>query len=373
MIYLNIFIISSILMGLAELASKKHCLLPLTLILALLGILVLTIFGAIRADSVGTDTATYNRYFMVAVNSTNFTTFHYDFKHIDQSEFGFTVLNYLISRFIHTPQGFEFVCGVIINSCVCRALFLMRKQISITLGWITYCLLFYGTTIDILRQAIAMSLVLLAVALLYHGKRLRSLFLICIACSIHTTAILGFIIYAIGYFFQRVQSKRNEVLANISLAIFTVTLPAIIELLSQLGIFTDKYNSYLSQSQPFSLVTTLGVRLPMLIMVLWSLLACHGRLNRMVLWIYVLIIQEFLMFPLFLISPVVGRLVLYFGIVKVIGYPLSLHYSGFRSRPVRVVIDLFYIGMLIIIFYNQVIINNNGEIFPYVVNSNFLY
>lgn len=373
MIYFVIFTISTVLMGLAELTSKRRQLFILTVILALAAVLVLAIFGAIRADSVGTDTGTYNRYFMVAVNSTNFTTFHYDFKHIDQSEFGFTVLNYVISRFTHSPQGFELVCGLIVDLNVCWALFLMRRWISITLGWITFCALFYGTSIDILRQSIAMSMVLLAVAFLYYGKYLRSFLLICLAITLHTTAILGFLIFATGYLFHRARSRQQRAVVNFSLVVFTIILPFLIEALSSFGAFTDKYNSYMTQGQSFPLITTIGVRLPMLIMVLWSMLACHGRLQRMTIWIYSLIIQEFLMFPLFFISPVVGRLVLYFGIAKVIGYPMALHYSGFASGGIRFVIDLFYIGMLIFIFYNQVIINNNGEIFPYVVNSNFLY
>ncbi len=373
MIYFSIFTISSILMGIAELASKKRQLLIVTILFALMAILVLTIFGAIRADSVGTDTATYNRYFMVAVNSTDFTSFHYDFKYIDQSEFGFTVLNYVISRFIHNPQGFEFICGLITDSCVCRALFLMRDRVSITLGWLTFCFLFYGTSIDILRQAIAMSMILLAIALLYHEKYLRSFILVCLAFSLHTSAILGFLIFITGYLFQRVRSNQGKVAVNIGLVVFTIALPFLIQALSHLGAFTDKYNSYLSQAQSFPLAATLGVRLPMLVMVLWSLLVCHGRLPRMAIWIYVLIIQEFLMFPLLLISPVVGRLMLYFGIAKIIGYPMALHYSGFRSRGIRLVINLFYIVMLGIIFYNQVIIDNNGQVFPYFVNSNFLY
>lgn len=373
MAYFSIFIVSSCLVCLAELSLRKRFLIPITICLLIFAAVILSIFGAIRADSVGTDTATYNRYFMVAVNATNFHTFHYDFKHIDQSEFGFTVLNYAISRFTSDPHVFEFVCGLLVNTNICHALFLMRKKISITLGWLTFCFMFYGTSMDVLRQSIAMSFVLLAVAYVFNNMNWRALLMILIAVSLHTSALIAVLILIVGFVFQRVRSTRGKVIIYISVIAVTCILPILIQLISVLGLYTEKYNSYLAQSGQFSLLATIAVRLPMLLMVIWSYFMCHKTLGRMTSWIYTLLIQEFLMIPLYLISPVVGRLMLYFGIIKVIGYPLALRNSGIKLKIIRLLIYLVYILMIIGIFYNQIIINNNGEVYPYVINNNFLY
>lgn len=372
MAYFIIFIISSCLVGLAEASLRKKFLIPITICLLIAAAVILSVFGAIRADSVGTDTATYNRYFMVAVNSANFQSFHYDFKHIDQSEFGFTVLNYVVSRFTSSPNGFEFICGLVINLNVVHAIFLMRKRISMTIAWLTFCCMFYGTSIDILRQSIALSFVLLAVAYMFNNMDWRAACMILLAISLHTSAIISVLIFFTGFLFQRVTNVKGRLFVNVMVVVVTCILPILIQLISYFGLYTDKYNGYLSQGGQFSLLATILVRLPMLLMVLWSFIVCRKYLNRMTGWIYVLLIQESLMIPLYLISPVVGRLMLYFGITKVIGYPLALANSGIRFRVIKGFMYLVYVLMIVGIFYNQIIVNNNGEVFPYVVNSNFL-
>lgn len=348
----------------------KYKLYSLGIILGIIAVLILSVLSGIRSNSIGTDTNTYNVFFNVAVRSANFSRLHFSFQYIDRLEIGFTVLNYVISRFTTNYHIFQFVCGLIINTNIFIGLFIVRDKVNLCLGWLTYCFLFFGNTINILRQALALSFVFLGFCLVYVGKSKLSIPFVIIACSFHTSAIISIFILLIGYLLN-MSSKKYQIMIIIGISLLLILLmPLIVSYLSNFGLLGSKYENYLSQHDQISLFSTVLVRLPMFILIFYSLFI-NRNISLMTIWMYLLVVQEFLLFPLQMINPVVGRLMLYFGISKVIAYPLIIR-NCYRGKISRYVFTIGYLMLCVLIFYYQVVINNNGQIYPFVISSNII-
>ena len=85
-------------------------------------------------------------------------------------------------------------------------------------------------------------------------------------------------------------------------------------------------------------------------------------------WLFLLLIQELFLLPLQIINPVIGRIVLYFSISKVIAYPLAI--SEFKSKKsfLKLTVVFLYLILIMGTFTIQVLVNGEGQIYPYFLN-----
>lgn len=334
--------------------------------LVFFAIFVLALVSGIRDYSIGTDTTTYNSFYSYVANSQNIFQYCKSLKSIEEIEYGFSILNYMIGMTGVSPHFFYFICQCIIALNVYFSLEIMKDNLNITLGWLTYCFMFYTSSFNILRQIIALSFILLGVALLYNRKKEASLFVILIGCLFHTTAIIGIFIYLTGVLIMRAKNKYQLILSILFLTFIVFLMPSFLTMFSNSGLFSEKYSQYLVEGTQTSLIMTIGSRLPMIFCVPLCLVRNKGKFSSKNLFIYVIIIFELVMLPLQNISSAVARVLLCFGIVKVIGYPLILKQLNVKCLPLKFLIDLLFILYLGIVFYLQVIVSNNGMVYPFV-------
>lgn len=366
MFYYCIFFLSSFFISISSLFSKKNDKL-LKIIFAILGILVLAIVSGARDYSIGTDTLNYNLAYNYAYTSANLIQYCNNLKAMNGIEYGFSVFSYLIARSGMSPHGFYFICQLLIALNIYLALNKLSPELNVTLGWMTYCFMFYTSSFNILRQTIALSFILLGIAFLYENEVIKSIIMIIIACFFHTSAIIGVFILVTGYSVIKIKNKKTSTVVILLIMVSILMLPREIDFLNFVGAFSDKYSGYLVENAKVSILITMFSRLPMIFCMFWSLVKNRGKNSRRDVYVYLLILFELMMLPLQSVSPAVARLLLYFGISKVVGYPIIINNVKTNYLFVNVIVKLMFIIYLGLIFYLQVVLNNNGMVYPYLV------
>lgn len=367
MIYYCIFLSSGFSAWVAEYFFKRKSQ-TLGVFFSILSILILTWICGARDLSIGTDIRVYgNTTFQTATVSPSFSKFIDSLTSIygssGETEFGYLFLNFIVSRFTNNTHIFLFILGLVINSLIYVSIYLMRNEIGLTLPYLTYCFLFFGTTLNLLRQSVALSFVLLGVVLLYKKKEFMALACILIALTFHNSSIFALIIYLFGILINYSRKQKDIKRIIVIFTLLILLLPTIISFLNAHGMLNDKYYQYVSVSNNNSNLLSILMRLPMVILII---LNKRKNLNNSKILLYMLVIFELIMVPLQSIGKTVARLMLFFGITKIVAYPLALNDFPITHSSIKFLLKICYLIMIMFIFYEQAIIGGNNQIYPFI-------
>lgn len=367
MIYYETFLMSGFWCWISEILFKKKNQ-TLGIVASVFSILSLTWLCGVRDFSIGTDIGVYGEQtFQTAVKSLNLLDYISNPYGTSRStEYGYVFLNYIISRFTNNTHIFLFIIGLIVNGIIFVSIYLLRDRVSLVLGWLTFCFLFFGTTLNLLRQSVAISLVLLGTVLLYKGHTKISLIPFILATSFHNSAVFALLIYFMGLLINKakLRSKVNKILFIFTIII--MFMPRIVAFLNEHGLLNDKYYQYILNTNNGISLNSILIRLPLLLLIIFIMWHKRNKLDKYNAWLYMLVVQEMLLIPLQSIGITVARLMLYFGVTKIIAYPMALEEITIVNKITLQIIKLCYVLMLMIIFYEQVIIAGNNQIYPFI-------
>lgn len=139
--------------------------------------------SAMRAASVGSDTALHTRVFKYLINGYTVQQV-YD---LDRFEYGFILLNKLLTFFTDDSQILIVVSSVFILTSV--AIFIYRNSANVALSTVLYITLNeYATHMNVMREGIAIAIFLYAFEFLKKGKTWVYVLLILVATQFHTVA-----------------------------------------------------------------------------------------------------------------------------------------------------------------------------------------
>ena len=197
MIYIFIFAFSGVLLYLSEYLKKignKH----LAECTAIMMLLFVSIFAGIRSVDVGTDVSYYVvKHFewakMYDKKFVDFVKYMYSYEEVD---FLYAVIQYLGANFFGNLHIVLFILSFITNTFVYLAIKEENKKISVPIAWIFYCLLFFNTSLNIVRQSCAIAIVFY-IAILYSSKKIslkKFLLFGIFAALFHRTAILAIVV-----------------------------------------------------------------------------------------------------------------------------------------------------------------------------------
>lgn len=373
MIYYLVFAFSSFFIFLASLFQRKNKFLMLFLILV--SIVILASMAGLRDYSIGTDTLNYNNYYNYAQISENIYTYCQSMHNMFGIEYGFSVLTYIVATMHVSVHWFYFICELIIGINIAFVLFSNSKKVDVTYGWLTYCFIFYTLSFNILRQTIALSIILIAIVEICKRNNTIALLLIFLSYMFHSASLIALLIFAFGIILMKLKDRKQIIALIIVTILISILLPTIFKNFGSLGVFGDKYSQYFGQQYAGqqtvqSIGSTLAIRLPMIFLIVYDFIANKGFIDHSDLFVYMLVIIEAVILPFQLISPAMGRIVLYFGISKVIGYPLALKQPKMNTMA-SIVMKILFIIFLMLLFYYQVVISNNNMVYPYIVSNDF--
>lgn len=253
-IYLCVFAISILLCYFCEKiafpAIEQKTLSKLWFVILLILIALLpSILGRVRDYSIGTDIRVYgNTWFYLARSSSNLFSL---LGTASASSIGalYAIFNFVVSRFTNNPHWFYFWYCFVENIIVLIALRENRKLISITSGWATYLLLFYNLNFNMLRQGMALVILLLGFKYVREEKFLRFLLVVLFAYLFHSTAIIALLVYIV-YLITAHKNNTNNwiqmILIYICSTVFILSFESISQFLLNAGLLSTRYAIYLN-------------------------------------------------------------------------------------------------------------------------------
>lgn len=278
---------SCLLIWLEEKLSSKNKIGKILMLV--LSILIPTLVAAFRSDIIGTDVRTYVKPIQDWANSNstysdfiNYSGTLINGEPFNRFEKGYVSLVYFCSR-INSSLSFNlFVSELIMIGCVLYGLikFNRIRKISIVLGLFVFYTIFYNMSFNMVRQSIAMFILLFGFNYLLKEEWLKYFVIVVLAYLFHNSAIIGLLFFVVYYFlYCKKQGKynfsiRNEVITNEMLRtaiviliglILLLILPILRNIINAMGF--SQYAAYIPSHINFSLRQIL-VRLPFLLVLL---------------------------------------------------------------------------------------------------------
>lgn len=295
---------------------------------------------------------------------------------VNNTEFGYNVLVYAISRFTESPHWLLFFLQFLTSAFLLLGVYNIQKKIALSpvLAMLTYYLTLYPFTLNIMRQSLAAAITFFALTLLMDDKKKLYLCFQLLAMSFHGSAIMG-VMLAVIYLVMRKKLFTNGwmlvygILALWGTVSFAKNVFMMIQVIASgvpfLGGFatsfdvTTAYDSikgilvYIFPDMVFTLLVSVGAWLAGT-----SDVKKEAKLNA---FLNCLIILSIVFNSLYMVQTVIPRLAIYMMMFRIIAYPLMIK----RQLPyLKIPMTLILVSAEIVTFV-VILISKNGEVFPY--------
>lgn len=329
------------------------------------GLFLPSILSGLRDYSIGTDILLYgNRWFYIAGN-TNFLVY---LKWATSSDIGalYALINYVIAAITNNPHAFYFFLTLIEVSIVFLSLLQFRKEISVSFAMLVYYMMFYNISLNILRQSLAISLMIAAYICLCKKGVKAFLIVWLLACMAHASAIVMIIILPLKWYSNKSNSEFKSFLLMSVMIMAVVLYAPLLSFLIRVGFLSARFQNYTLTSQGGGRV----IRTAFIIIIMMIIVVSYASLKKYdknsILFINLSIISFVMTMLLFVGNNQVIRIAYYFDLALIIVFPFlqraaEAHYLEISSRIVKP----FLIVLLIGYWTFNVVIQNNGETYPY--------
>lgn len=356
---------------------KKHPQKTTQIITAVLVITIPALIAGLRDYSIGFDVQVYAK--TVFENATLSSDIFELFNRFESMEKGFLLIAYLVSRFFSDVHFFLFFISIFIQIFIYLSLYRTRKFCSIFIGESVYLFIMFNASLNIMRQSIAMAIILFALTHIFDRKFFKAIIWISISCLFHSSACLAFLFIIIFIFtnekpnliepnITKIITKNNYFLKTIimiSITIFVVVLfIPITTLLIEKGFINASYLRYLQiETMSFNWKFMLVYILPYPIVFMMRKKNQYGYTLLTMGVIDIISYQlQFVMYYLFRIST-------YFMIVRI--FSLSQFRIDFYriivSKKIRKeeIVGIIVILICFIYWISFIVINNDNSTVPY--------
>lgn len=204
----------------------------------------MTIIAGFRGVSVGIDTMNYSLMY-TSIREGGFAALS---QLSVQYEWGFLLLAYLLSRLFSSSVALFFTCALVINGLFARTFYKYSKDVA--LSTFLFIIWFFPSTMNTMRQYMALAIVLFALQYIEKKEPLKYLLVVLIAMSIHTTASIFFVLVIFTFKKMRVNIKTimiSAIASMVALNFFDFILNIFFKYFSQYERFMSS-TKYTSQS-----------------------------------------------------------------------------------------------------------------------------
>ena len=376
LVYWLTFLVSLLLIGLTE---KKHK--TVFAIAGTVAVLIPCLLAALRADCIGTDIGVYVRpmfenarnaeSFSDYWNSSWFSQWHY--KYVYEHEFGFSALLYVVTRLTGNMGWVLFFIQAFTVVPIFAALAVNRKNAPVWPGMMVYYLLYYNSTLNMMRQWMAMAVLLLAFQMLLRKKYWSCLLLFFLAFSFHYSSLIFLPIVCVWWFLGRF---RRRTLAEGSVRVSTKTmmvilifvlgvlvlmnLKLILQLVVKLGL--DRFTNYLKGDALSIMIGQILLRLPIIAITVFSWKRLRKATPEAAFFLAMLLL-DLLAAQIVSIAKYALRISYFFACFSVLLVPYLFKYQKSRFEKTAVTIGLtgFY-ALYWVYFY---VYTGAHETYPY--------
>ena len=286
---------------------------------------------------------------------------------INTTDIGYIFLNYIVSRFTSNFNVYLFIHQLICNGIIVTVLYKCKNKISFAISLLCYLCIFYGRTFNILRQALALSIVFYAINNLIDNKEKKFIICVLIATLFHFTAIFALIILPIKKICYSNNNRKNIYVFIVITAsiLITIYIEPVIEFAYMHGIVNKRIYNYLfdfvnASGKLFNFELLIKACLLLLIVVNKKKLKKISKENY---FLIISIIIEFILFQLRNKIKFADRISLYFGYQIILILPQIIKTSKLNKN--KLLLTIIITLLLILYWYYKYIYSGSCEIYPY--------
>lgn len=290
-----------------------------------ISLFLLLLVSSMRDVTVGVDTRDYLDFFeYTRLNGLNLQEINVTKLFVPSGfEIGFKVYTYLISLISSSFVMYLFISSILIYLPV--YLFIKRYSTNYYLSLVIYYCLFFFGSMSLLRQSIAMSIIILGTKFIVNRNPIKYLAIVLLASSFHISALIVIILYPV---YNKSLSKFSATMTLFLAALVFGFMGALVKFVATVN---PRYEFYLDRINSFSLASYLAFGLYLLILFILITLYDKSVVARKFAINYsFLIITSFLAMVIMGLSIKVNsldRLSLLFLIYTVISIPIFMSTS----------------------------------------------
>lgn len=240
LIYLIVFLIVIILTFIAQIVYKKNKYVSYGI--SAVCIMILSLFAALRANTVGSDVLTYG---LESFNKVGQFSSLFDYINSFDSEPAYYLLNYIIYYLTNNIHVFFFILQLI-NVIIVYNIAYKEKE-NMWLCVLIYLMLWYNASFNILRQTTALFIMLFAFRYLEKNKLLKYYICVFIAFLFHKSSLIYVVMPILNKLFN---SKKYNIVYFIMIILMCLIYYAfgeeIISYISNVLPYFSRYATYFS-------------------------------------------------------------------------------------------------------------------------------
>ena len=237
--YIFIIIVSLLLFNIAQINYKKNIffILPYTAF-----ILLLSILGGVRDDTVGIDMLVYG---VISFENAKYSDTLLGLLKYVPGEWGFHTLMWLcakISNDIHFMLFVEeFIKIILVSSTALH----FKNKFNPTMFMFAYLTFFYFIGYNSMRQMLAISIFIYGLRFYFNNEHKKYIFTCLLAMTFHTSAIFALLIYVIRFIHG--ESFKSTIIIHLAIVLFVYLFSfTIMEyiLSGNFGVYSEKADLY---------------------------------------------------------------------------------------------------------------------------------
>lgn len=306
--------------------------------------LAFSVLGACRDVTVGTDTGMYDRFFRAGVYTGRF-------------ENGFLILCRLLSKISSSTRILLITTSTIANAGYMY--FIYKNTDRIIEACLIYVFMnFYFDTYNLMRQELAVSIMLVAITMLCNKKYIKFLLLWLLACQFHNSCYIYMVCPCLYMLYKRIKNMQLKVVFTVLVIVFVYVLtPLVYNKIFSNGALSSNYYYY--QSSVYVERNTFGSALMTLLYCIVLLYAISQRKRLMSLmtvdkieYYFASLCCSIVFYSMAIQVEIFSRFVHYFTPVSIILISDAIPKANKR----RAIIERFVIYSIIILYWCIIII-----------------
>jgi hypothetical protein len=341
--------------------NRKHSIFFIVAIVVLF-----TIIAGFRDFGIGIDTNIYiESYFNIAKSLQSFN----DFLSIEYQDKGFLLLCWICSLISDDVQVVLVIIELWIISFTMSGAFMFKKKYDLKL-WIfvfLYFFMFFGYSINLMRQFCAISLLFWGLNFFLDGKWKFFIIVQFIAFTFHSSSLIFLLVPIIIL----ISKLKNIYIRNL-ITITTITAFGVIltsffyylTILGNLGLLSEIYSDRYGQNSEFESTSGLSYFIIISYLITFFLMFLVYKkkiLNSGDTYILItLYLFSFLLLQLRYLTPYLERLSFYIGIICLVFLSNVL-----ANKKIPLWLRISFVSFTIILCYRIFVVNLGAEIYPY--------
>lgn len=360
-IYIVSFIITILLTYVIQKSKSKSI---IKMVCIFLVIFIPSFVGGMRDFTIGTDVLIYGKdFFEQAVNCSSFM--HY--QNIVQTDMGYAMLNFIVSRFTDNVNIFFLVSQLIINGLMFATIYNNRKKVPMWFSMLIYLTVYYCRTYNYMRQSFALAIILYSTKYIEKNDLKKYIIGILAAELFHPTAIFAISLYFLKYIANRKNRIIYEGMVLLIVVGISLNISNVLKILYQIGIVPERYYAYtyrfVNSTGGYSVIDVIYRMIWIIIYEIFgkkmrkedSINNCYG----MCLWL------DLIFFFCRTKLVYADRISLYFGYTTILFIPKMIEEISNIRKGNSNIVYLISCVIFVIYWYMKFIVYGSSEVYPY--------